>query len=72
MKADKTNLKSKDLQSLQDCCVSDVGLDGFAECQITGPNQCPYAMPFGYSFLCKHPRVDEIIAQSKTRQAPVV
>ena len=68
MKAEKTNSKSKDLLQTPDCCVSDIGLAGFAECQMSGPNQCSYALPFGYSFLCKHPHLDEIIAKSKERQ----
>ncbi len=65
MKAEKTNSKSRDLRKTEDCCVSDIGLDGFAECQMSGPNPCPYAMPFGYSFLCQHPDVDKIIAKSQ-------
>jgi len=68
MKAEKRNSKSKDLLKTKDCCVSDIGLVGFAECQISGPNQCPYAMPFGYSFLCSHPHVDKIIAKNKEIQ----
>jgi hypothetical protein len=72
MKTAKTKSKSKDLYEIKNCCVSDVGLNGFAECQMEGPNQCPYAMPFGYAFLCKHPRVDEIIAQSKARPTSVI
>jgi len=72
MKANKTNLKSKDSFNTKDCCVSDVGLTGFAECQMSGPNQCPYAMPFGYSFLCQHPRLNKIMAKSKERQSTAV
>ena len=68
MKTDKTNLKSKTLLKTEDCCVYDIGLAGFAECQMSGPNLCPYAMPFGYSFLCQHPHVDKIIANNKARQ----
>ena len=47
MKQDKTNLKSKPSLDTKDCCVSDIGVDGFAECQMFGPNLCPYAMPGG-------------------------
>jgi len=72
MKSDKTNLKSKDLHNTENCCVSDIGVAGFAECQMSGPNPCSYAMPFGYCFLCQHPHVDKIIAESKKRQAKAV
>ena len=72
MKAEKTNSKSRDLRKTEDCCVSDIGLNGFAECQISGPNPCPYAMPFGYSFLCQHPHLDKIIAKSQERQSAAV
>jgi|GEM_PF-1151877 len=72
MKAEKTNLKSKHSFKIEDCCVSDIGVTGFAECQMSGPNPCSYAMPFGYCFLCQHPHVDKIIAKSKERQAATV
>jgi hypothetical protein len=70
MKSEKTNSKSRDSLQTPDCCVSDIGLAGFAECQISGPNLCPYAMPFGYSFLCKHPHLDKIIAKNQERKLP--
>ena len=72
MKAEKTNSKSRDLLKTEDCCVSDIGLNGFAECQTSGPNPCSYAMPFGYCFLCQHPLVDQFVAESKKRQAKAV
>ena len=72
MKADKTNSKSKDLDSIKDCCVSDIGLSGFAECQMAGPNLCPYAMAFGYGFLCRHPQLEQIMKQSKGSHSAVM
>ncbi|HUH95779.1 MAG TPA: hypothetical protein VLZ89_00365 [Anaerolineales bacterium] len=69
MNADKTDSKSRDLRSTKDCCVCDVGLTGFAECQMAGPNPCPYALPFGYGFLCRHPQLDALIEKSRERQA---
>ena len=41
----------------QDCRTLDIGLDGFAECPRVGPSACRYAVPFGYCFLCNHPRL---------------
>lgn len=68
----KTNREPRPLPNIENCCVADIGLAGFAECQMSGPNLCPYALPFGYCFLCKHPRLDDILAKSKERQATVV
>ena len=42
-------------QSSEACPTIDLGLDGFTECPRVGPNACRYALPFGYSFLCRHP-----------------
>jgi hypothetical protein len=64
----KTNRKSRPLPNIDNCCVADIGLAGFAECQMSGPNLCTYALPFGYCFLCQHPRVDEIIANRKKEE----
>ena len=72
MKQDKTNLKSKPSLYTKNCRVSDVGLSGFAECQMFGPNLCPYAMPFGYGFLCQHPQVDKLVEKSKEKGAAVL
>ncbi len=30
-----------------------------------GPQPCSHALPFGYCFLCTHPRVDEMIENTK-------
>ncbi len=48
-----------------DCRAMDVGVSGFAECLCEGPNNCAYALPFGYAFLCHHPRMSEIIANTE-------
>jgi len=51
---------------LRDCRVASVGIDDqFAECLMEGPNDCEYALAFGYCFLCKHPRVNEMLLHSK-------
>ncbi len=36
-----------------------------AECVQQGPTPCSHALPFGYCFLCNHPRLDEIIENTK-------
>lgn len=46
-----TQVRSKRLT----CKVFDLGLDGFSECSEIGPNNCRFAVPFGYGFLCRHP-----------------
>ena len=54
-----------DIQEIADCRALNIGVSGFAECQCDGPNSCPYALPFGYAFLCRHPRMGEIVAQTE-------
>ncbi len=53
-----------------DCHVVNIGLDGFAECLDVGPKACPYALPFGYAFLCQHPQLAAML--EKTRKEKMV
>jgi hypothetical protein len=46
------------------CRAADIGIRHMAECLRQGPNFCSFALPFGYCFLCQHPRIDEIVAQT--------
>lgn len=57
--------KSKSMRGIENCRVVEIGVDKYAECLKQGPSTCSYAMPFGYCFLCKHPRLDEIIENTK-------
>lgn len=41
------------------------GLSEFAECLMEKPAACPYAMPFGYRFLCAHSERSKIVANTK-------
>jgi hypothetical protein len=59
----QANIKS--MREIDNCRVVEVGLGGFAECAQWGPVNCEHALPFGYCFLCMHPRLDEIIANTK-------
>ncbi len=52
------------------CKVMEIGVDHFGECPQQGPQPCSHALPFGYCFLCTHPRVDEMIAN--TREAEMM
>ena len=65
----KTDHKIRPLPDLEKCWVAEIGLDGFAECRMSGPNQCSHAVPFGYCFLCSHPRLNEIIEKNRERRA---
>ncbi len=47
------------------CKVMGIGVDHFGECPQQGPQPCSHALPFGYCFLCTHPRVDEMIADTR-------
>ena len=57
--------KPTSLRGIEKCRVVDLGISKFAECLQAGPSTCSYALPFGYCFLCKHPRLDEIIENTK-------
>jgi len=57
--------KTKSLRGIENCRVAEIGVEKFAECLKQGPCTCSYALPFGYCFLCKHPRLDEIIENTK-------
>ena len=46
--------------SNKSCRTFDIGIAGYEECLREGPNSCRYALPFGYSFLCHHPRLREM------------
>jgi hypothetical protein len=67
----KLNKKTEALGRLQNCRVVEIGVAGFAECVQQGPAPCSHALPFGYCFLCNHPRLDEIIENTKKAQQAV-
>jgi hypothetical protein len=58
-------VRTKSLRGIENCRVVDIGIGNFAECLKAGPATCSHALPFGYCFLCMHPRVDEIIENTK-------
>lgn len=67
--AQKT-VKSKSLGRYEDCRVVEIGyFEKFGECLKQGPATCAYAVPFGYCFLCKNPRVAEMIENTRKVQA---
>ena len=49
-------------------CRASTLTERFAECLVEKPAACPYAMPFGYGFLCGHPDRDSIIADTANSQ----
>lgn len=57
--AEATN--SKIQMEIDDCRAGLCMAEGYAECLREGPNTCDYALPFGYCFLCHHPRLEEIL-----------
>ena len=59
-----TTTKKETHGNIANCRVVEIG-NNIAECLKTGPNQCSFALPFGYCFLCEHPRLNEIIEKSK-------
>lgn len=63
--------KGKSLRGLENCRVVEIGIAGFAECVQQGPASCSHALPFGYCFLCMHPRLSDIIENTKKAQMAV-
>jgi len=68
----KVTLKNKAGSGIENCRVADIGIEKMAECLKPGPCTCSYAVPFGYCFLCNHPRLSEILANSKRLQPAAV
>ena len=58
------------VQEIAECRAASVGIVGFAECLCVGPNACAYALPFGYAFLCRHPRMNEIVGNTQKGKPP--
>ncbi len=63
--------KSKSPRGIENCRAVEVGVEKFAECLRQGPSTCAYALPFGYCFLCRHPRLDEILVNTKKARLAV-
>ena len=60
--------KANSMHGFENCRVVEIGIEKFAECLQQGPNTCSHALPFGYCFLCQHPRLAEIIENTKRAQ----
>ena len=63
--------KSKSMRGIENCRVVEIGIANFAECVQQGPATCSHALPFGYCFLCMHPRLNDIIENTKKAQQAV-
>ena len=61
--------RTKSLGGIENCRVVDIGVGNFGECLKAGPATCSHALPFGYCFLCMHPRVNEIIENTKNQMS---
>ena len=57
--------KEKSAEGIKNCRVVAIGVGNFAECTEWRAINCSYALPFGYCFLCMHPRVDDMIENTK-------
>ena len=60
------------VRGIENCRVVDIGVGNFGECLKAGPATCSHALPFGYCFLCMHPRVDEIIENTKNQMPKAI
>jgi hypothetical protein len=59
------------LKEIVECRAVAIGNQEFGECLCAGPNSCEYALPFGYAFLCQHPRLKEIVENTR-KSTPAV
>jgi len=51
------------LPDMQVCRATELHPD-YANCLVEAPAACPYALSFGYRYLCKHPDRKTIIANT--------
>jgi hypothetical protein len=56
---------TRPLGKLANCRVIETGIGDIAECTQWDAVSCTHALPFGYCFICMHPRVGEIIENTK-------
>ena len=57
--------KTRSRINIDGCRALEIDKNNIAECLNTGPNSCSFALPFGYCFLCQHPRLNEILDNTK-------
>ena len=57
--------KSMNADNIANCRVIEIGIGDFAECAQWGPVTCEHAMPLGSGYLCMHPRLDDIIKNTR-------
>ena len=57
--------KSMNADNIAKCRVIEIGIGDFAECAQWGPVTCEHAMPFAGGYLCMHPRLDDIIKNTR-------
>lgn len=65
MAKQSTRTKASPVGDIPACRVVEIGLGDFAECTEWKAVRCAHALPFGYCFLCMHPRVGEMIKNTK-------
>ncbi|MBC8184432.1 hypothetical protein H8E88_25330 [candidate division KSB1 bacterium] len=56
----------------QMCRAKHIGPTGFAECLTDNAIGCKYSLPFGYSFLCKHPQREKYIKNTMKDKKKVI
>jgi hypothetical protein len=69
---DPMDSETTTFHDIDNCRAVSLGETSFAECLLVGPNPCAYALPFGYCFLCQHPRLNEIIANTKNLKSDII
>jgi hypothetical protein len=50
------------------CRARRAGFGDYADCLVDAPQSCPYALSFGYRYLCQSPERAEIITRTEAEQ----
>ncbi len=70
MKKKTSSRPAESTPDLSQCRVANLGTDTYVECLCAGPNDCRYALPFGYAFLCQHPKFNAFLLKEKPAAHP--
>ena len=64
---DTGNVNKGKLPDLEKCQAKEM-IPDFSECLVENPFSCPFVLPFGSGFLCRHPKHKEIVEQTKQKR----
>jgi hypothetical protein len=63
-------LRLRLLPNPKTCRAKPAGFGDYTDCLVECPFHCPYALPFGDGFLCRHPQKHDIVQRTIALQPP--